>query len=298
MFNEPPGHPSQSTSTGAQTFTGEQPPIGGYYAPDSPLNEPHDEIDEIRSLQQSATSTGSNYGSYRPGQTGQGTSPTYRVSSTNLMRSNERQPRWDTNRSHTQNLHMRSRSPRAHPPRPQEYIDPTDGPNDPASNLGTFYSVVPATPRVGDQERPWNITLPDDGRRSVDQRPLSYIPEKLNNRARRQEQTRPPSVGKPSVNSPVEDFPPTPPPKDSDYAPAPFPKSETHTRGASRTRGRSLVVVPPAGEHRDDTPTRNVGDDCLAELPVNGDTSDEEVVMSSTAYPGQEWQPSNYGHWD
>jgi len=26
---------------------------------------------------------------------------------------------------------------------------------------------------------------------------------------------------------------------------------------------------------------------------------DEEIiVMSSTAYPGQEWAPSNYGHWE
>lgn len=191
---------------------------------------------------------------------------------------------------------MRSRSPRAHPPRTQEFIDPEDDPNDPATNLGTFYSVVPATPRVGDQERPWNITLPNDGRRSVDQRPLSYIPQKLNNRARHQEheQSQPSPVEESSVNPPAEDAPPLPPPKDSGHAPAPA----THTRDAFRARGPSLVVVPPAGEHRDVAPARNVGGDCPVELPASGDTSDDEIVMSSTAYPGQEWQPSNLGHWD
>lgn len=25
---------------------------------------------------------------------------------------------------------------------------------------------------------------------------------------------------------------------------------------------------------------------------------EEIIVMSSTAYPGQEWAPSNYGHWE
>lgn len=25
---------------------------------------------------------------------------------------------------------------------------------------------------------------------------------------------------------------------------------------------------------------------------------EEEIFMSSTAYPGQEWAPSNYGHWE
>lgn len=34
------------------------------------------------------------------------------------------------------------------------------------------------------------------------------------------------------------------------------------------------------------------------ELPVPGDDSSEEIVMSSTAYPGQEWRPSCVESWD
>lgn len=198
---------------------------------------------------------------------------------------------------------MRSRSPRPHPPRPQEYIEPPDDPDDPASNLGTFSSVVPATPRVGDQERPWNITLPDDGRPSEDTRPLSYIPQKLNSRARHQGHQHTPTSNHPvqelsSVDSPAQEVPPPLSQKQPDPAPAIVSSNEMHTHHASRPRGPPLVVVPPVGEHRDVTPARNVGENAPVELPVSGDTSDDEIVMSSTAYPGQEWQPSNLGHWD
>jgi hypothetical protein len=33
------------------------------------------------------------------------------------------------------------------------------------------------------------------------------------------------------------------------------------------------------------------------ELPVPNDHDEEEIVMSSTAYPGQEWQPSGFEQW-
>jgi len=37
----------------------------------------------------------------------------------------------------------------------------------------------------------------------------------------------------------------------------------------------------------------------MAELDAGPrEDEEEEIVMSSTSYPGQEWQPSNYGHWD
>lgn len=33
------------------------------------------------------------------------------------------------------------------------------------------------------------------------------------------------------------------------------------------------------------------------ELPVPNDHDEDEIVMSSTAYPGQEWQPAGFEQW-
>lgn len=34
------------------------------------------------------------------------------------------------------------------------------------------------------------------------------------------------------------------------------------------------------------------------ERKEGGDSSDEEIVMSSTSYPGMEWQPKEFGAWE
>lgn len=34
------------------------------------------------------------------------------------------------------------------------------------------------------------------------------------------------------------------------------------------------------------------------ELPVTKDDSSEEILMTSTAYPGQEWKPAGFGGWE
>lgn len=231
-------------------------------------------------------------------------------------------------RSYAQNLHLRSRSPKAFAPRPQERVIPRTDPNDPAYHLGTFRSN-PRTSRIGDQERPWKLTIPgmegdssggerdgeEDGTllwlraqghahvkaerelemkaldRSIsrDSQDVVYLP---------QSESRP-DVSNGKLPSYEEDIARYPPPRSfssgdekpaSSHAPgAPTDVSENGDRGRERTschptRGQARVL------NRRDMPV---------ELPVRGETeSNEEIVMSSTAYPGQEWKPLGLGDWE
>jgi hypothetical protein len=51
---------------------------------------------------------------------------------------------------------------------------------------------------------------------------------------------------------------------------------------------------PHRGEARAVNP-----DDAPVELPVQwDDDSGEEITMSSTAYPGQEWKPLGFSGWE
>lgn len=61
--------------------------------------------------------------------------------------------------------------------------------------------------------------------------------------------------------------------------------------------------VNPAAEHPASHPDRYEEGNFLqrahspVELPVRSDDSSEEIIMSSTAYPGQSWQPDGFEQW-
>ncbi|KAK1140477.1 hypothetical protein N8T08_010321 [Aspergillus melleus] len=341
------------------SFQGQPPPLGGYFAPDavslnvdsgsgpasppaafhghshSPsYSHPHSRIyshsnPHIHRLSNSLSFTNSNnsnnssqvslqpslYRSVTPQL--QPDNPTSRPLSS---RSRGRSP--SPERSYAQDLHLRSRSPKAFAPRPQERVIPRADPNDPAYHLGTFRSN-PRTSRIGDQERPWKLSIPGmegdngGGEREEDgtllwlraqgqahmkaERELEM--KALNRSISRDSQgmvftskveSRPNvSNGNGKLPSYEEDIARHPPPRSfpsdekstSAYAPEESESGERGDRtGYHPTRGQARVL------NRTDMPV---------ELPVKGeDESTEEIVMSSTAYPGQEWKPLGLGEWE
>lgn len=67
-----------------------------------------------------------------------------------------------THSPHIKDLHFRSRSPLSRPPDTADSPSLASDAQNPAQRLGTFHTSVPHTPRVGDQETPWTIALPQD----------------------------------------------------------------------------------------------------------------------------------------
>jgi hypothetical protein len=207
-----------------------------------------------------------------------------------------------TDRTHMHHLQIRSRSPISYSPAIYQDEEPLSDQTDPASKLGTFQSAVPSTPRVGDQETPWNITLPEEDEQkpspgeSPSQDPSQY--------------PLPDSALMSPINPSAENLPPPPPPKipldsppsstlpahpSSSATPVPGPASPHSASPAPVVSPATELVLPTANNRQSaDGPVHAV------ELParVPGDESSEEIVMSSTSYPGQEWQPSYLGNWD
>ncbi|KAL1968154.1 hypothetical protein VTN77DRAFT_2285 [Rasamsonia byssochlamydoides] len=190
-------------------------------------------------------------------------------------------------RSRAEELHMRSRSPRPYPSREEQKIPGTDY-SDPAHRLGKF-NAVPETPRIGDQERPWSISLPEDPDEGRASRPPSLQPLQ-----------RAAAAGNGNLLSR---------PADRDAAMSADPQS--HVQQLQQSQGSS-THEPPSSTH-ENQPTTNDTPNRLprryeegpviektsspVELPATADDSSEEIVMSSTAYPGQEWHPAGYEHW-
>jgi hypothetical protein len=199
-------------------------------------------------------------------------------------------------RSHVLDLHKRSRSPRLGRRSEDDDDDDDDGRSGSArpvggvTKLGTFsgkrISPVGGVPRSeGDQERPYAIVIPglDDGddeeRRRKPRRRVeggqAAIPD-------RTDTDTPVSVAT------TEDE--APPPRDvlvSDR-PAPAPAGQGQAQGRSDARDRS---------------SGSASGGFVAELPgshAEGYSSEEEIAMSATAYPGQEWMPVvvGDGRWD
>ncbi|KAI9045659.1 uncharacterized protein KD926_008076 [Aspergillus affinis] len=235
-------------------------------------------------------------------------------------------------RTYAQDLHLRSRSPKAFAPRPQERVIPRTDPNDPAYHLGTFRSN-PRTSRIGDQERPWKLTIPgmegdggdgegeeEDGtllwlkaqgqahikaERELEMRALNrtisgdsqdmVFPSKVESRP---DVSTFNSNGKlPSYEEEIARHPPL----------RSFPSSDEKATSAYTSGGTSTEEFESGerGERIDHHhPTRGQArvlnrTDMPVELPVKGeDESTEEIVMSSTAYPGQEWKPLGLGEWE
>lgn len=183
-----------------------------------------------------------------------------------------------TGYSHATNLHMRSRSPLSRSPNPHE--DSTDiiDSSDPASNLGRFDSRESS--RTEDQARPWNVTLPRD----------QDDIEVENSRARGDDAAQhplPDSATMSPVNSTAAHVAPPPPPK------TPQGSSQTSKEpwDYNATALQKALNEAESPEQQQRSNVHTVPTMEPIELPANDDSS-EEIVMSSTSYPGQEWRPS------
>ncbi|PLN82500.1 hypothetical protein BDW42DRAFT_192912 [Aspergillus taichungensis] len=272
-----------------------------------------------------------------------------------------RDPRGRDERTYAQDLHLRSRSPKAFAPRPEERQIPSADFSDPAYHLGTFNQMDKGkrVSRVGDQERPWLLTIPgvdddddDDNNNNTNTNltndDMSTAPRRRRTtgdhrrltpyQAARQvlaEEQEPPGpderlptyeedilahyhhLTRPqqeyyqrkeadevdnnynnnnnSYNSAADEkanlrhtleeetprcAPPPPPPP-----PLPLPSDgPAELETIHPTRGRVPIVT------RSREPV---------ELPVRNDGDEgDEIRMSSTAYPGQEWRPVGYSEFD
>ncbi|GAD92391.1 predicted protein [Paecilomyces variotii No. 5] len=215
--------------------------------------------------------------------------------------------------SHTDELRLRSRSPISHSPQPDiissaSFIDYSD----PAINLGTF-QTVPNTERVGDQEKPWNITLPGETQENAKsgqhneyhqaklQRPAalnpSYSTESIISRPEQyrsgSSQQQYPTMStkySPKVNEPATtSYDDTTESRRFSFE----PESDVAVPSRENINTGSYSTHP----HRDESAVIKRTTEPV-ELPLRQDDSSEEIVMSSTAYPGQEWQPAGFARWE
>ncbi|KAE8390934.1 hypothetical protein BDV23DRAFT_154151 [Aspergillus alliaceus] len=187
-------------------------------------------------------------------------------------------------RTYAQDLNIRSRSPKAFAPRPEERNILSADTSDPAYHLGIFRQN-PRTSRIGDQERPWKLTIPGEGednntpddaltwRQQTTQGVLqcgqqlpTYEEDSREHQHQPLQETR--HDQKPPLTNPAR--------------PSAPPHSQS-TGNLHPTRGESRVL----------------NHDAPVELPVHADDdSSEEITMSSTAYPGQEWRPAGFSGWE
>ncbi|KAL4918587.1 hypothetical protein BDW62DRAFT_63599 [Aspergillus aurantiobrunneus] len=189
-------------------------------------------------------------------------------------------------RTYAQDLHLRSRSPKAFAPRPEERDLPKHDPTDPAFNLGAFRLSNPRTSRIGDQELPWKITIPGDDDESTSNTLASWRQETegvLN-------ETR-----LPTYQEDEEEHHRSQPQYSDEKRGPPFPNPPRATNSA-----HSQQPYPTPSEHPHRGGARAINaPNAPVELPVRtDDNSDEEIMMSSTAYPGQEWRPLGFSEWE
>ncbi|KAL4906762.1 hypothetical protein BDW74DRAFT_176373 [Aspergillus multicolor] len=204
-------------------------------------------------------------------------------------------------RSYAQELHLRSRSPKAFAPRPEERNLPKHDPTDPAINLGAFRTSNIRTSRVGDQELPWKITIPGDDEDDDE-------PAVRNTSASWRHETEGVLNGTSTSNSTGTRLP-TYEEDEEEHGPTQYqPQDEKQDYHDTHPPAISEAIQPPARPnttlpdrnhpHRSGARTVNAFD-APVELPVRtDDNSSEEIMMSSTAYPGQEWRPLGFSEWD
>lgn len=147
---------------------------------------------------------------------------------------------------------------------------------DPAYNLGKFHAVT-ETPRIGDQSLPFPITLPDDLANGQLSPRSSIQPES--------------SIFYNRNRSPADRIAGLGLNQESGMSigSAMTGAGHTSTRGHDTNRAMNSEIYE----------TRPViaKNKIPVELPVPNDHDEEEIVMSSTAYPGQEWQPAGFEQW-
>ena len=209
-----------------------------------------------------------------------------------------------TSQMHAMDLHRRSRSPR----NGRRGSDPNDAASgndrlrtdDPASQLGTFRNRSPMASAGGtsgadeQQEKPWSITLPEEEqeRERAKRRSKQLMIERGGVGSGGGSPTSPPGATEPARELTVAEK--------MMGAQAPVSSSARPPLASSTTGGESDSFVHRGGGK----------EFAVAELPgskAEGYESEEEIPMSATAYPGQEWMPwasvaggpeIGYGRWD
>ncbi|KJK67729.1 hypothetical protein P875_00109007 [Aspergillus parasiticus SU-1] len=187
-------------------------------------------------------------------------------------------------RTYAQDLNIRSRSPKTFAPRPEERHIPSTDTTDPAYHLGIFRQN-PRTSRIGDQERPWKLTIPGESEEDK---------TRDNALAWRQQTTK-------GVLQCGHDRLPT---YEEDTKDPPQENPRDEKPPLSDTPAPTRPSMPPLSQSTGNIhPTRGEGrvlnNDAPVELPVQtDDDSSEEILMSSTAYPGQEWRPVGFSGWE
>ncbi|PKX91787.1 uncharacterized protein P174DRAFT_443767 [Aspergillus novofumigatus IBT 16806] len=185
----------------------------------------------------------------------------------------------------------RGRSPQYLPPRPEERSYPSTDTSDPANNLGTFRSN-PRTSRIGDQELPWKLTLPSDSdeEHAAGAGAASAAREGEGSWLESTTQRLLQSSRLPTYE---EDSEVHGQPQRSVVADEKAAADQNGDQSREQVQGQSQRH-PHRGEARAINP-----DDAPVELPVQwDDDSGEEITMSSTAYPGQEWKPLGFSGWE
>lgn len=253
-YGDPNAYYSNSIQSGnrsSRSFQGQPPPPEGYFAPTRTSQNSGRHSREESEITNPLPSPPSPYiAPYHPDQPRR-SSMSPQPSAQPATPPPTRKPDPPTRgRFYADNLRLRSRSPKNFAPHPNEKDIPISDTSNPAYGLGIFRKQ-PATSRTGDQERPWNIT----------------IPEEANARERQPRMRR-----RPVAKSAIEESSP------------PSEQPETPQTGSIHPhRGEARAINEP---------------EAPVELPVTKDDSSEEIVMTSTAYPGQEWKPAGFGGWD
>ncbi|KAL4975218.1 hypothetical protein BDW66DRAFT_160684 [Aspergillus desertorum] len=308
-----------SLPDGRNTIHGPRAPVEGYFAHESPesfsVPSPHQHLrgtassDHIRLIDPTPIDPGRlsphfppNHPPVSPHRQPHVSSPRYSPSLPSPAPRTPPSRGRSEERTYAQDLHLRSRSPKAFAPRPEERNLPKHDATDPAFNLGAFRSSNPRTSRIGDQELPWKITIPADGdgedepatetlvswRHGTEgvligsgigtdtdtstRLPTYQEDEEEHGRSQRQPQDE--KQG-PTIPHPLTTSEPTP------------PQAQTNTN-----------ITSPDHSHRSGARAINALDGPV-ELPVRtDDNSSEEIMMSSTAYPGQEWRPLGFSEWE
>ncbi|KAI9371188.1 hypothetical protein BJX61DRAFT_43208 [Aspergillus egyptiacus] len=292
-----------SLPDGRNTFRGQRPPAEGYFAHESP--ESFFLAQSQHSVRAAASTDYLRLSDPTPvdaGRLSHHLSPPYhsppisqhpphtsspRLSSPIRSRSPRTPPSRGRSeeRTYAQELHLRSRSPKAFAPRPEERNLPKHDPTDPAFKLGTFRSSNPRTSRIGDQELPWKITIPGDSDDEPVDRSTSW----------RQETEGVLDVTRlPTYQEDAEEHGHT------EHAGDVKQDSALSNRSTTSNDTRQPPPDPAPAEHPHRSGARAINTvDTPVELPVRtGDDSDEEIMMSSTAYPGQEWRPVGFSEWE
>ncbi|KAL3493765.1 hypothetical protein BJX62DRAFT_66199 [Aspergillus germanicus] len=293
-----------SLPDGRDALNSRRPPPEGYFAHESPesfsVTQPHHH--HLRGAASSDRMRLSDPTPLDPGRLSPHHSPPYHLPQTPRRQQHVSSPRLSSpipspvphtppsrgrseDLTYAQDLHFRSRSPKAFAPRPEERNLPKHDPTDPAFRLGAFRSSNPRTSRVGDQELPWKITIPGEDETTIDPS-ASWRQETVGvlNDTRL-----------PTYQEDVQEHGPSQHPQDEKGGP-PVPNPPINAVNAPQMQ----LPNHASPEHPHRPPARAINSfEAAVELPVRADDdSSEEIMMSSTAYPGQEWRPLGFSEWE